>query len=368
MHARRAKRQWDSARLLYILAGVVFFSGILLLAWFSFWYVRSDGVRLDIGSFIGNDRGADMPRALQAPCPERRILDGVCVATRDAANPRLVAVMIEHSKDAWPLSGIVHASVVYEAPTESNIPRLLAIFPADVPGDAVGPVRSIRPYFLDWFGEYGTGTPLLHVGGSDEALALGTKRRIFDIDEMTRGRFFWRSGERSMPHNTYTKSDLWQEAIRDLGADRNGGAIVEQLFATSSVVCAASCATRVRVAFSSPLYVAEWEYDTASGRYLRRQNGDAFRDAAGTQIAANTVMVMRVAGEVIDEIGRKRITTIGGGSAMIFYDGRAIAGRWRKRGVERPIEWLDAEGSPIPLKPGQRWIEVAPSDVDVAWE
>lgn len=372
MSLRREARR-DAAQALYLLSGVIFLCGVFLLFWFFSQYVRSGGARLAIqGRVVGlpsagaaEDSGAFLSRP---DCPVRRWLDGLCQEGGEAGQ-RAVAVMLENSKDAWPISGVAAASVVYEAPVESNIPRLLAIFPADSEVPSVGPVRSARPYFVDWLGEYGADTPFFHVGGSKDALLAIAERDLFDIDEMRRGgRFFWRSSDREPPHNAYTKSDLWRTAVENLGRSRIEDATPSYLFATSTESCADDCVTDVEVIFSSPLYVARWIYDRESGRYRRLQRGEAFLDEDGVQVSADMIIIMRVESEVIDAIGRKRITTIGRGEATVFRDGRAISGRWRKRSAGSPMEWLDAAGNRIPLKSGVRWIEVATPDAAVEWK
>src|SRR3989338_917408 len=140
----------------------------------------------------------------------RRAIDGVLVAegTKEAYP---FAVVIENSVDAWPLSGIGAANLVWEAPAEAGIPRLLAVFADGSDVKEIGPVRSARPYFVDWTEEFHG--LFGHVGGSPEALALLPSRDVFDVNEFSRGQFFWRSRARSAPHNVYTSSQKLQEVI-----------------------------------------------------------------------------------------------------------------------------------------------------------
>ena len=56
--------------------------------------------------------------------------------------------------DARPQSGLQSAGVVYEALAEGGITRFLAIF-GDQAAKSIGPVRSLRPYYIDWALEYG---------------------------------------------------------------------------------------------------------------------------------------------------------------------------------------------------------------------
>ncbi|OQX70960.1 hypothetical protein B6D52_03035, partial [Candidatus Parcubacteria bacterium 4484_255] len=65
-----------------------------------------------------------------------------------------IAIIIDNLSSSWPLFGLNKALVVYEAPVEADITRLLAIFSQDSLPQKIGPVRSARPYFADWAAEY----------------------------------------------------------------------------------------------------------------------------------------------------------------------------------------------------------------------
>ncbi|MFZ2979004.1 MAG: DUF3048 domain-containing protein, partial [Candidatus Magasanikiibacteriota bacterium] len=191
----------------YALAGLVFVVGLSLIIFFGYQYFSHKNFGTAIIN-LDNQTTSSTP----ANCNYRRILDGVCVAMQTDINPKLVAVMIENHSEARPQSGLVDASIVYEAPVEANYTRFLAIYPADTTVNKIGPVRSARPYYLDWLGEYGT--PMyMHVGGSPNALEIIKTRNIFDLNEFYRGWYYWRSEDRSAPHNTYTSSELWNKAL-----------------------------------------------------------------------------------------------------------------------------------------------------------
>lgn len=61
---------------------------------------------------------------------------------------RPIAVMIPNNSQAMPQYGISQASVIYEAPVEGRITRLMAIFEDFDDLDHIGPVRSSRDYFV----------------------------------------------------------------------------------------------------------------------------------------------------------------------------------------------------------------------------
>ena len=138
--------------------------------------------------------------------------------------PRVYGVMVENHFESWPQSGLEEAVLVVEAPVEGRIPRLLAFYSEEQEVEKIGPVRSARPYYLDWNGELDA--VYAHVGGSPDALELLQVDDTIDINEFSNEWFFWRDEARSAPHNVYTSMDLLEQAldrfVSRFGAQENG--------------------------------------------------------------------------------------------------------------------------------------------------
>ena len=66
----------------------------------------------------------------------------------------------------------------------------------------VGPVRSLRPYYIDWLEPFDSG--VAHVGGSEEALRRISNGNYLDLDQSANPNYFWRTADRVAPHNMYT--------------------------------------------------------------------------------------------------------------------------------------------------------------------
>ena len=49
-------------------------------------------------------------------------------------------------------------------------------------------------------------------------------------------------------------------------------------------------------------------------------------------------------------------------------DGFAYRVRWRREGENVMIRPVDAQGRIVPFKPGQIWVEIVPSDMQVTWK
>ena len=96
-------------------------------------------------------------------------LTGVALAEEVLTKRHVTAVMIENSPDARPQSGLKDAGIVYEAIAEGGITRFLALYQESRPG-LVGPVRSVRPYYVEWGAAYDAA--VAHIGGSARALQM----------------------------------------------------------------------------------------------------------------------------------------------------------------------------------------------------
>lgn len=351
------------AKFVYVLAGVVFFTGLSLLFWFGRQYFWFSSQAVSGENLISTTSTKQI-------CNFRRLLDGACVETSAQINPKLLAIMIENHSEARPQSGLAKASVVYEVPVEANYTRFLAIYPADAKVEKVGPVRSARPYYLDWVEEYGT--PLyMHVGGSPDALQKIKLRDIFGLNQFFYGGYYWRATDRQAPHNVYTSSDLWNEAIQEYPEQGFITGFSGWRFVTSNTSSLAEelpNVQEIKIPFSPPVYQAVWKYNNDTSRYGRYQMGESHVDSDGEQIMADTVIVQEVKGKILDEVGRLELTTIGQGKAIVFVKGKMISGTWKKTEAHSRTRYYNESGSEISLVSGKIWIEVTTDFRDVSWQ
>lgn len=119
-------------------------------------------------------------------------------------NQRPLAVMVENEYNARPQSGLDKAGVVYEVLAEGGITRFLAIYLGETV-DEIGPVRSARPYFLDYTMEYDG--IYIHYGASPQGYTDLKKLKIDAINGMYDDVTFWRDKSRKEPHNAYTNTE-----------------------------------------------------------------------------------------------------------------------------------------------------------------
>lgn len=290
-------------------------------------------------------------------------LNGVEVADEAAVTKPVTAVMIENSPDSRPQSGIKQAEVVYEAVAEGGITRFLCLYQQNKPG-LVGPVRSLRMYYVDWLAPYQAS--VAHVGGSAAALAEIRNGSYRDIDQFFNAGSYWRARDRYAPHNVYTnfeKLDALNAAKGHNNSQFSGQARVDGKASEQPN------ATSIDINFSGPLYNTHYDYDKASNSYLRSIGGAASNDREEGRIAPSVVIAMRVDETTVREDGwRQSIVTVGSGVANIFQNGTAIEATWRKGSRSEPIRFFGADGQEIALNRGQTWIgAVANNGGSVVW-
>ncbi len=296
----------------------------------------------------------------------QRALDGVLV---DASSTKLlpIGVMVENSPDAWPLQGPAKANLVYEAEVEGGITRLFLVFDASSTISEIGPVRSARPYFVDWAD--GLEAMYAHVGGSPDALSKIVSLPDFrDLNEFWNGWAFWRSASRTAPHNVMTRMSLLVQAAEQ--EEFEAGTFEPWVYADAPTSTEmgedeleqVNEGTSVTVPYAG-IFKAEWRYDEEKDLYTRYRQGYIIRDADGTAVTAKNVVLMLTEAEVLDDIGRLKIRTTGRGKAIVASGGKIREVEWvRLSGQHIRFEGID--GSDVAFRRGTTWMSVITDSTD----
>lgn len=284
-------------------------------------------------------------------------LTGRGVDEKSAEIPRVVAVMINNSFDSYPLIGLNDASVVYEVPVEGMGTRFMALFGENDLSEKVGPVRSARPYYLDWVKEYGDAL-YMHCGGSSDGLSEIKRQGIFDADEFSRTAYFWRVHDRVAPHNLYTSSSKWQKYFFVYGQKYDFPEWEGWNFGALNSTGTESVAL-FTVGYSRDFNVG-WRYNPENKNYDRILNNEDFVDEKNNVVTAENVVVQFTSISVLDEVGRKKIQTVGSGEARVYRDGLMVRATWKKENSSARTRFYDKDDVEISLAPGRTWVMIAP--------
>ncbi len=307
---------------------------------------------------LTNQEPDDVPSAEVA-----RFIDGVEVEF-GKENIYPVGVMIENLVSVRPQSGLQNAQVVYEALAEGGITRFLAVYAGGEEISSIGPVRSARPYYVDWAEEYEG--MYAHVGGSPQALSqLYGNEYIEDLDQISGDHaYFWREQSLSAPHNVFTSSELLGYAMRDKKGDEVIGTYTPWRFEKQlKKKERPKEEKKISLNFSSYSYDVEYVYDRDENHYLRSNGGEPHTDALSSkQLSVRNIVCMYAPTSLLEaDTGRLQIDTQGEGSAVFFNNGRATSGTWKKEEAERTRFFTDQEDE-FSFIPGNIWIEVLPED------
>ena len=304
------------------------------------------------------------PGATSTPTAVTLLTGEPVSASEEAARRGLrpVAVMMDNAPGAFPHSGLDQADIVIEALVEGGITRFFAVFHSK---DAarIEPVRSARTPFLYWALEYDA--LYAHVGSSDtpgDADASGQMVEWgvadLDMDGVAFAAYF-RDPDRSAPHNAVTSTAELRVAAKGRGYDHSPR-IEPWRFRGSAAVAGGVVVPSVRVKLAQwSTTEIRWDWDPASGRYLRWQDGEPHVEAdSRKQLAFANVVVVFAAAEVVDESGHVLMETLGQGDAVILTGGQFIRGTWRKPTREARTRFYALDGVEVRFAPGPTWIEV----------
>lgn len=265
-------------------------------------------------------------------------------------------VKIENTPDALPQWGVDQADAVYEEIVNGGITRLLAVFNSHAPAK-VGPVRSVRP--TDTQIVWPLGGIFAYSGGAAYAVAsISTVPSLKLIDESGAGTAMFRDPTRYAPHNLYAVAP----SLFAFGGEPTPP---PPLFTYRSgpVTLASSAVQSFVVPFPS-FYPVTWTWDTSSTSWDRTLFGHA--DVTGTNVRESPKNVIVMWADYINGIGTMSSYAYlqGSGPAAVFSDGREVQAVWSRGPLKSDIlRYRTKSGRPIPLTPGQTWVEVLNSGV-----
>lgn len=283
----------------------------------------------------------------------RRLLDGVKVKPQNA-NYTPAAVMIDNHVDARPANGLSEASLVYETEAEGKITRYLAFFDTGKKINKIGPVRSARPYFINW--ARGVDSLYVHCGGSPAALARLARGSIDNLNEFYNSSYFRRSNNRLAPHNIFTSTDKLKNYLSVL--DKEKGDFESWKFKEDSQA-EEPFDKEITLNFFDEGYNVSWRFNEEGNGYIRYLDGKKHKDAGGSQIRAKNVVIQYASTRVIDRKLRIDLDNIGEGTAIICRDGKCLEGAWEKPNKDtRTKYYFKKEGEEVKFNAGTTWVEV----------
>ena len=276
---------------------------------------------------------------------------------------RPIAVMLGNDTNGAPQSGTENAGVIYEAPVEGSITRLMAIIEDYDNIPRIGSVRSCRDYFLFYANEYDA--IYSHYGQAVYALQYLDQHLIDNLNGLTLGNAYYRSTDRVAPHNAYTDFSHLQAGIQSQGysqdykEDYNGHFqfAPEGTETTLDDGVSANVVKLDNFAYNHPWF----EYNEGDGKYYRFQYGGK-HNGDGGQIAVRNVIFQYVEWGHYASTDYLNINVHKGGAGYVFTGGKCVPVSWKKDGDFGPTRYYDSEGKEVMLNKGKTWICIVGAD------
>ena len=272
--------------------------------------------------------------------------------------PVPVAVMIENHEHARPHhTGLTDALMIQEFLVEGFISRFVAIVDARKLPREIGPVRSLRPYFLDGIKPW-TRT-VFHAGGSPEALTrvqegsefYALNLLYFDDEQGEYGSF--RKEGPPAPHDLFLKKKVLKRFLDD---------VPERLLQPVQwppypigMPEGGDIAEHIRINFFNRLHNVTFDYLPLAQKYQRTNGGEI------SPARPSSILILEVPVDYIGEYGRLFMTMEGGGKAQVFHSGKVWEGRWSRGEDTEAFHITNAVGEDIPFAAGQIWMMTLPT-------
>ncbi len=300
----------------------------------------------------------------------RNPLTGELVDDPAVLQRRPIAIKISNSPPQYvrPQSGLSHADLVFEHPTEGPITRFTAIFYGRIP-TAVGPIRSARLIDLEIPAMYDAA--LAYSGAS-----IGVSHLLHNSDIRPRligsnESGYYRTGEdKPWEHTLYGDPEGFWQTLDERGENHSPSLATLMAFSVESPPDGRP-ASAININYLDWTTV-DWEYDQETHRYWRWVDGEPHIDAnTGAQLGT-TNMVIVFANHQLDVTicefqsddaclaYSTEIQIWGRGPAIIFRDGLQYEVTWKREQRSHMLTFFDHENKPVPLQIGNTWFQIVP--------
>lgn len=270
--------------------------------------------------------------------------------------------------------GLSKADLIYEYIVDGfSLTRLTAMYHSQE-AERIGPVRSAR-YPNIWMVQMYGG--VLACSGGSDAIRYLLKNEVgfpyldADIDDPSNNRYFTNLGS-DYRTRLQARTDGVRQWLVDRGIPTEWGKPGFD-FDETTPPNAAGAAAVINIPYPGGNAV-QWRYEPGLGGYVRYQGGVQQFDPAisGPLVTPNIVVVAathEVTDIIEDTLGTKgiNIKLHEFGDLRVFRDGKVYEGTWRAS-QEAPPLWLGPGEAPIPLRPGQSWIQVVQKIEDISYQ
>ncbi|MBQ7775553.1 MAG: DUF3048 domain-containing protein [Lachnospiraceae bacterium] len=294
----------------------------------------------------------------------------------DVAQRRPMAVMLGNNKAILPQYGVSKAGIIYEAPVEGRISRMMAIIEDYDDLEFVGPVRSSRDYFVyeamaydAIYCNWGLAVPYV-----EELLASdrvdNISQALLGIHNPYSDAFFRRDRPGYKTEYTgYMSIDGYQDGVAHYDYETEYRDSFEQAFTfandgwpalyedheDATLIYPGGSSGTNRSGYGS--HRPSFEYNAEDGLYYRYQfDKEHIDEYNGEQIAVANVVFKVCDGAARDANDYLIFGVHGSGDAYIFTGGKVIEGTWEHETDSSANMFYDENGKEVIFNQGKTWI------------
>jgi len=267
--------------------------------------------------------------------------------------------MLNNIVNAVPQAGIANADIVYEAPVEGSMTRLMGIFEDYRDLEKIGSVRSCRNYYVYYAREFDS--IYLHFGQAVYALPLLEDDDFHNLSGLDGigSTVYYRTTDRVAPHNAYASAEGIAAGIEIMGyrTDYIEDYTGHYNFADDNalVELEGEAATLVKPGYT--VNKPWFEYDEETRLYSRFQyEEEQIDELTEEQLTYTNIIFQYSQWENFDENGYLNIDTSSGGSGKYITGGVAIDITWSKESEYGVTRYYNSAGEEITLNQGKTWI------------
>ncbi len=284
------------------------------------------------------------------------------------ARQRPVSCMIGNTDSALPQYGIGQAQIIYEAPVEGGLTRLMGIFQDYKDIEKLGSVRSSRLYYAYY--SMGFDAIYLHYGQASYAQGFLESGQIDDLnglDYAVDQAVIYRDSSRKAPHNAYATgkglvAGMELKKYETEYADDYQGHYQFAQDEEPVVLSGSSCQDAAVVQPGYLINKPYFEYNSKDGLYYRYQYGSKHIDGNdSSQLAVKNILIQNSSVRTLDDKGYLEIATTGEGTGWYITGGKAVSLTWKRADHFSPTQYFDSDGNEILLNQGKTWVCITDS-------
>lgn len=336
------------------------------------------------GADASSEEQSDTPAAATNTIGTREVVDGKMQSyltgewkDEAVAKRRSMAVMVPNNKPAMPQYGISRASIIYEAPVEGRITRLMLFIEDYDDLDHVGPVRSSRDYYvfeamgLDAiYCNWGLAIPFVEdllasdlVDNVSQAVTGIHNPSAEAFDRIDRpgykkeytGYMFINGYNKAVERHGYETD--YDSAFPGAFLFANDGHRAEYADKPDATKIYPGGTNSNSSGYGSAQPV--FEYNAEDGLYYRYQyNAKQIDEMNGEQITVSNVVFKICDGVIREPVANDYLyfKTHGENEAYVFTNGKVIKGTWSRETESDVTRYFDENGNEIVFNQGKTWV------------